>query len=151
MGLFRKAKNDSEYEVEDTSANEGGILSALWRVILKETGKYRIVPILVESAHRKQLRMNSEMPDVVKVQSKSQMLTNAKSASMSFKVFISLLSTLLCIKKIKLTIELFHPDGSTTVHQVERKLTDISTEEEQSDEAKKVKEIINKSVKKEEK
>lgn len=148
MGLFRKARNNSDYEVEDTAASEGGILAELWRVILKDTGKVSIVPLLVENAHRRQLKKNSEMPDVVKVQSKSQMLTNAKSKSMSFKVFISLLSTLLCIKKIRITLELVHADGKSTIHQVERKLSEISDEdiENKNGDEKIVKDIIENTL-----
>lgn len=120
-----------EFEVNKVAKNEGGILSRLFRIILHDTRRVNHINILIQRYHERQQKNNERTPNIVKVRNKATMLANAKLESMSIKVFFSLLRDLLCIKWIRLTIELEWPDGKTTVHQVDTKLLNSSDSEEE--------------------
>lgn len=123
MRIFN-TKHDprDEFETKKVANNEGGLLSRLFRTILHDTGKVNIIGLLIQRYLDRQHQTNAKAPNIVKVRNKATMLANAKLDSMSIKVFFSLLRDLLCIRWIRLTIELEWPDGKTTVHQVESKL-----------------------------
>lgn len=136
MSMFMpKQDPKKEFEPSAVENNEGGILSKLFRVILKDTNKVGQIGLLVQRYFERETRNNQNAPNIVKVRNKSTVLSNAKLGSMSIKVFFSLLKDLFCIKWMRLTIELEWPDGKITTHQVESKLGNLNQMEEGSDES----------------
>lgn len=136
MSMFMpKQDPKKEFEPNAVENNEGGILSKLFRVILKDTNKVNQIGLLVQRYFERETRNNQNAPNIVKVRNKSTVLANAKLGSMSIKVFFSLLKDLFCIKWVRLTIELEWPDGKISTHQVESKLGHLNRMEEDSDES----------------
>lgn len=135
MSMFvTKPDPKKEFEPNAVENNEGGILSKLFRVILKDTNKVNQIGLLVQRYFDRETRNNKNAPNIVKVRNKSTVLSNAKLGSMSIKVFFSLLRDLFCIKWVRITIELEWPDGKISTHQVDSKLGNLNHNEENIDE-----------------
>lgn len=130
----RQVKKD-DYDVQKAVSNEGGLLSKLFRTIVKDEGRAHQIPMLIEKYQQRIARenMNKTMASYSKVQSKSQMINNAKSDSMTFRVFIGLLRNIFCIRAIRMTIELEWPDGKVTHHSVESNLMTLRNPDEKDE------------------
>lgn len=130
MNYFNhKHDPNNEFEPNVVENNEGGLLSKLFRIILKDTGKVNLIGVLIQKYYDRETKKNANTPNIVKVRNKSTMLANAKLTSMSIKVFLSLLRDLFCIKWLRITLELEWPDGKITSHQLESKLSGVQFEE----------------------
>lgn len=99
------------------SRDSGGILSKLFRKIMIETGLVNAVDSLVESYLRdskEQSRTTGLAP-----KKRSQIQTSIKEEDMTWKSFIDLVINLLRVKKMVITIELYHTETRVTTHKVE--------------------------------
>lgn len=135
MAIVNRQTKKDDYDVQKAVSNEGGLLSKLFRIIVKDENRAHQIPMLIEKYQQRIARENANKPmaSYSKVQSKSQMINNAKSDSMTFRVFIGLLRNIFCIRAIKLTISLEWPDGKVTHHCVESNLMNLKNPDEKDD------------------
>lgn len=130
MFLRKSSSSNDKLEDNKTDATEGGILAKLWRVILKETKKKEIILMLINSYYKRESERDSSLPSVHKVKSRSQISSNVYASSMTFKVFIDLLKNILCVKHVRLNIELTWADDSVSDHSVEFRMSTITPEQD---------------------
>lgn len=99
------------------AATEGGILAALWRKILKDSGFYNMLGMMVS----RYVSDTDSMADKVKAsrrKTKSTLISNICSSDMTWKVLLDLIFNFLHVKKITISIKLLHQNGIETVHSV---------------------------------
>jgi len=107
------------------SKKEGAILAALFRNIVRDLGLTERFDDVIRKAAIRQKNMKSK-----KRQTEHSLTSKAVLDSITFKVFISLLRDVLNVVSMKITIELKHYNGKTTLHTLkEVKLKEIEEEE----------------------
>jgi hypothetical protein len=101
--------------VEDTT--EGGILSNLWRKILKDLNITNKIPALVV------MYLNKENMKSVKLKKKSKtsLVNDITSSNMTWKVFLNLIINLLNVNKMTFTVTLEFKNGEKSVHSIDVK------------------------------
>jgi len=90
--------------------NEGGLIAALWRNILKDLNYTNKLPWLIEQYIR------NTKPEGRKT--KASITKNAHSGDMTFKTFMLLLFNVLSVKKITFSVKLTFDNGDETVHGI---------------------------------
>jgi len=99
------------------SKDSGGILSKLFRKIMTETGLVNAVDSLVE-LYLKDSEAQSKRSGLTP-KKRSQIQTAIKEEDMTWKSFIDLVINLVRVKKIVITIDLYHTETRVTTHKVE--------------------------------
>ena len=99
------------------SKDSGGILSKLFRKIMTETGLVNAVDSLVE-LYLKDSEAQSKSSGLTP-KKRSQIQTAIKEEDMTWKNFIDLVINLVRVKKIVITIDLYHTETRVTTHKVE--------------------------------
>lgn len=98
------------------SKNESGVLSAIWRNILKENNLIPALDLLVQRYVDRGNRAK-ELKDI-KLKNKSTLTANITAPEMTFKTFLDLLFNFLHVKKITFSVKLTFQNGSETVHTI---------------------------------
>lgn len=98
------------------SKNESGVLSALWRNVLKENGFMPALDLLVQRYIDRGNRAKENKN--IKLKNKSTLINNITSSEMTFKTFLDLLFNFLCVKKISISIKLTYHNGNESVHTI---------------------------------
>lgn len=100
------------------SNNEGGILAAMWRKILKERNFIPALPVLIDRYQKAQDAKESAIGRNIKKKNRSTLITNLNAQEMTFKVFYDLLVNLLRVKKIVLHVEIETINSVSSVHSL---------------------------------
>lgn len=128
--MRKNSSSNNKLEDSKTDATEGGILAKLWRIILKDKNKRDILPMLIGNYYKRMAKEESGVPSVHKIKSRSQISSNVYASSMTFKVFIDLLKNILCVKHVRITIDLTWADDSVSNHSVDFRMSNITPEAE---------------------
>lgn len=102
-------RNNTNLRLENHSIadNEGGILARLLRGIINNKGWSNKIGFFVDRYGNRQKNANQYS----KVKSKSTIITNLTSPSITFKVFIDLLKNVFNVKKMTIIVEAEFSDG----------------------------------------
>jgi hypothetical protein len=119
----------SKVEFDDLSSKEGGVLSALWRAILKENNFIYAIDIMVNKYVRKTDILEGRSVNV-KRKTRSSLINNIAAGEMTFKTFLDLLFNFLSVRKITITIMLTHANNDKSIHTIDINNNDYNLEEE---------------------
>lgn len=108
------------------STNESGILTRLWRKIIKDNNLTSYLPMLVDQyvneTHMLDDQDTNKAKDpatkALKRKSKSTMINNITANEMTFKTFMDLVFNLLKVKRITLSVKITFNNGDENVHSV---------------------------------
>ena len=104
-------------DIDTPAGDEGGILAGLWMRIVEDLGIKPNIPSLINIHIDKMLREGKIKPsETAKI--RSSLLKNTTKTSMSWKVFLELLFSVLNIKGLKINLILKHLDNRITAHSV---------------------------------
>lgn len=123
-------KKDENVDIKHgIDSNEGGILAYLLRLYIKDMGYANHLNVLVERAVEKDNKAKAESNSaaVTTISKKGQYMANLNAGSITWKVFLNLLSRVFGVKKFRLTIEVQHADDTVTDHFVVVDMTKITT------------------------
>lgn len=123
-------KKDENVDIKHgIDSNEGGILAYLLRLYIKDMGYASHLNVLVERAVEKdnKAKAESNSATVTTISKKGQYMTSLNAGSITWKVFLNLLSKVFGVKKFRLTIEVQHADETVTDHFVVVDMTKITT------------------------
>lgn len=107
--------NDSVTFDAQPKNSPGGILSMLFRKVMKEGNFMPYVNILTD---RYLTRTTAQNVSAVKRRTKNTLKTNMTSPEMTFKVFVDLIFFFLGAKKMSISIKLTYPNGEESVHSI---------------------------------
>ena len=123
-------KKDENVDIKHgIDSNEGGILAYLLRLYIKDMGYANHLNVLVERAVEKDNKAKAESTSaaVTTISKKGQYMASLNAGSITWKVFLNLLSKVFGVKKFRLTIEVQHADDTYTDHFVVVDMTKITT------------------------
>lgn len=122
-------RNNTNLRLENHAIadNEGGILARLLRGIINSKGWTNKIGFFVDRYGNKQ--KNSSQYS--KVKSKSTIITNLTSSSITFKVFIDLLKNVFNVKKMTIIIEAEFSDGEKASSHVTFTMDNIKEKEDE--------------------
>ena len=95
---------------KEPSKTRNGALAALWKKIATSRGIAGTLDVLVERYASK-----SHSDDVFK-KTKNTMIRNMSSDKMTWNVFLDILFNALNVRKIDLTVKLYHNNGDESIH-----------------------------------
>lgn len=146
-------KKDENVDIKHgIDSNEGGILAYLLRLYIRDMGYASHLNVLVERAVEKdnKARAESNSAAVTAISKKGQYMSSLNSGSITWKVFLNLLSKVFGVKKFRLTIEVQHADETVTDHFVVVDMTKITTKYDNPPKKEEEKETTQDTDKKEE-
>ncbi len=100
---------------DNIAQNEGGILTKLWRNVLKDNNLEPALSYFVTRYVTKSNKIDSEN---VRRKTKSSLINNITASEMTWKTFTNLIFNVLLVKKMSINIKLTMPNGDTTFHNV---------------------------------
>lgn len=121
---------DSNNDIKNgISSNEGGILALLLRTYIADSGYSPYLNVLIERAVEKDTKnaTGGDVSNITKTTRKGQYSQNLASGSITWKVFINLLSRIFGVSKFRLTIEVEHADETVSAHTVSVDMSKIVT------------------------
>lgn len=127
-----KKRNNSnlDFDKHPIAANEGGILVHLLRSLITKKNYQGKLGYFIDRYGNK---ANKNTSSYAKVKSKSTVINNLISPSITFKVFIDLLKNLFNVKNLTIIVEAEFPDGQKTSSHVTFTMDDIVKDEKESE------------------
>lgn len=102
---------------ENVPKTEGGVLTKLWRSILRENNLLPKLDLLVSRYVRKTDQM-SDRVQAVKRKHKFTLIKNITDDEITFKTFLDLLFNFLEVIQVDITISLKFANGEKSVHNI---------------------------------